>query len=79
MAFKMRGFSPFPRKEDKVQYAGGDVINTKEYKQALKDGVKGESEFAEYKRMGRKAWLEKYTNKPAGRISDMDETVSKEK
>lgn len=105
MAFKMKGFSPFDKKdkktsmyakaplkdydidkgshehphkplkkkektpmyqkedEAKVQYAGGDVINTKEYKKALKDGVKSESEFAEYKQMGREAWMKKNKKK----------------
>lgn len=49
--------------KSKVQYAGGDVINTKEYKQALKDGVKSESEFAAYKQMGREAWMKKNKKK----------------
>ena len=91
MAFKMKGFSPFDKKDkktsmyakaplkdydidkgshehphtkplkqkEKVQYAGGDVINTEEYKKALKDGVKSEAEFAAYKQMGREAWMKK--------------------
>ena len=67
MAFKMKGFSPFAQtkkkeenNEEKVQYAGGEVENTKKYKQAVKDGVETEAEFAEYKRIGREAWLKKY-------------------
>ena len=79
MAFKMKGWSPFDKKENKtsmykksgkshrdetddeaVQYPGGDVISTKEYRQSLKDGVESESDFAEYKRLGREAYLKKY-------------------
>tara|TARA_R100000278_G_C5348206_1_gene120818 strand:+ start:116 stop:412 length:297 start_codon:yes stop_codon:yes gene_type:complete len=57
--------TPMYQKEEeaKVQYAGGEVINTEEYKRALKDGVKSEAEFAEYKQMGREAWIKKNKKK----------------